>query len=222
LFLILDKPSRDEDERLAEHVTYVHMHNRHPDLDVNVVDPAIMRYYIALARQRRPTVSREVSSYVVDSYVRTSARTLLGVLRLAQALARLRWSDAVEHSDVDEALRLMECSKESLQDEDDKEPDLDKSPISQIFRLIKSMVGSGDKGSKRSQRLKRLGKGPGGERDMDIDSEEEDSTVLSMTEIRARVLSSGYNEVQLMETIATYEDLEIWVRVANNSKIQFI
>ena len=43
LFLILDKPSRDEDERLAEHVTYVHMHNRHPDLDVNVVDPVIMR-----------------------------------------------------------------------------------------------------------------------------------------------------------------------------------
>jgi len=239
LFLILDKPSRDEDERLAEHVTYVHMHNRHPELDFNVIDPVTMRHYIALARQRRPTVPREVSSYVVDSYVRlrkvskdeeqqnkshtyTSARTLLGVLRLAQALARLRWSDVVEHSDVDEALRLMECSKESLQDEDDKEPDLDKSPISQIFRLIKSMAGPGDKGSKRPKRPKRLGKGPGGERDMDVDSEEEDSTVLSMTEIRARVLSSGYNEVQLMETIATYEDLEIWVRVANNSKIQFI
>ena len=180
------------------------------------------RYYIALARQRRPTVSREVSSYVVDSYVRlrkvskdeeqqnkshsyTSARTLLGVLRLAQALARLRCSNVVEHSDVDEALRLMECSKESLQDEDDKEPEVDKSPISQIFRLIKSMAGSGDKGSKRSKRPKRLGKGPGGERDMDVDSddEDEDSTVLSMTEIRARVLSSGYNEVQLMETITT-------------------
>jgi len=239
LFLILDKPSRDEDERLAEHVTYVHMHNRHPDLDVNVIDPAIMRYYIALARQRRPTVSREVSSYVVDSYVRlrkvskdeeqqnkthtyTSARTLLGVLRLAQALARLRWSNVVEHSDVDEALRLMECSKESLQDEDDKEPDLDKSPISQIFRLIKSMAGSGGGGSTmRSKRPKRLGKGPDGERDMDIDSDE-DSTVLSMTEIRARVLSSGYNEAQLMETITTYENLGILVRVANNSKIQFI
>ena len=174
------------------------------------------RYYIALARQRRPTVPREVSSYIVDSYVRlrkaskdeeqqnkthtyTSARTLLGVLRLAQALARLRWSNVVEHSDVDEALRLMECSKESLEDEDDQEPDLDKSPISQIFRLIKNMAGSGDKRSKRSR---RLGKGPGGERDMDIDSDD-DSTVLSMTEIRARVLSSGYNEAQLMETITT-------------------
>lgn len=178
------------------------------------------RYYIALARQRRPTVSREVSSYVVDSYVRlrkvskdeeqqnkthtyTSARTLLGVLRLAQALARLRWSNVVEHSDVDEALRLMECSKESLQDEEDKEPDLDKSPISQIFRLIKSMAGSGGGGSTmKSKRPKRLGKGPDGERDMDIDSDE-DATVLSMTEIRARVLSSGYNEAQLMETITT-------------------
>ena len=215
------------------------------------------RYYIALARQRRPTVSREVSSYVVDSYVRlrkvskeeerqnkthtyTSARTLLGVLRLAQALARLRWSNIVEHSDVDEALRLMECSKESLQDEEDKEPDLDKSPISQIFRLIKSMAGSGDAGSMGSKRPKRLGKGPNGERDMDVDSDYEDSTVLSMTEIRARVLSSGYNEAQLMETITTvslsglycngrfltffqqYENLGVLVRVANNSKIQFI
>ena len=70
-----------------------------------------------------------VSNYVVESYVRlrklskdeeeqkklhthTSARTLLGVLRLAQALARLRFSETVEHPDVDEALRLMECSKE--------------------------------------------------------------------------------------------------------------
>jgi DNA replication licensing factor MCM7 len=98
----------------------------------------------------------------------------------------------------------MECSKESLQDEDDREPDLDKSPISQIFRLIKSMAGSGDGGSKmRSKRPKRLGKGPDGERDMDIDSDDDDPTALSMTEIRGRVLSSGYNEVQLMETITT-------------------
>lgn len=43
LFLILDKPSRDGDERLAEHVTYVHMHNRHPALEYEVIDPLIMR-----------------------------------------------------------------------------------------------------------------------------------------------------------------------------------
>src|ERR1700735_1451457 len=31
LFLMLDTPSRDADEELASHVTYVHMHNKHPE-----------------------------------------------------------------------------------------------------------------------------------------------------------------------------------------------
>lgn len=43
LFLILDKPSRDADERLAEHVTFVHMHNRHPELEHEVIPPNIIR-----------------------------------------------------------------------------------------------------------------------------------------------------------------------------------
>ena len=42
-FLILDKPSRDDDERLAQHVTHVHMHNRHPDLEYEPIDPTLMR-----------------------------------------------------------------------------------------------------------------------------------------------------------------------------------
>jgi DNA replication licensing factor MCM7 len=241
LFLILDKASRDEDERLAEHVTYVHMHNRHPELDVNVIEPIVMRcafpsidchvadiflprHYIAKARQKRPTVPRQVSNYVVDSYVRlrklskeedaenkshtyTSARTLLGILRLAQALARLRWSDYVERFDVDEALRLMECSKESLTDEEDGEHEVDRSVTSQIVRLIKSMAGT-----LLTRHEKRFGKGPGGERDMDVDSDEEDGSILSMMDIRARVLSAGYTEAQLMETIATVSGLNlVWL-----------
>lgn len=167
-----------------------------------------------MARQRRPVVPPEVSNYIVDSYVRlrkmskedeqankshtyTSARTLLGVLRLAQALARLRFADSVEHNDIDEALRLMECSKESLQDDTEKEFEPDKSVVSQIYRLIKGMGGS--KG--RRKRQKRMGKGPAGERDMDVDSDEEDDETLSMVDIRARVLNAGFTEAQLMETI---------------------
>lgn len=174
------------------------------------------RHYIALARQKRPTVPPQVSNYVVNSYVRlrkvskdeeqqnkshtyTSARTLLGVLRLAQALARLRFSDTVEHADVDEALRLMDISKESLQEDADKEYEPDKSAISQIFRLIKGMAGSGRKGQKKRR---RLGKGPGRERDMDISSDEEDTDELALIDVRARVLNSGFTEVQLNDTIA--------------------
>ncbi|KAF8226759.1 minichromosome maintenance protein mcm7p [Tricholoma matsutake] len=241
LFLILDKPSRDDDERLAQHVTYVHMHNRHPELEYDVIEPHVMRHYIALARSKRPTVPPQVSSYVVDSYVRlrklskeeeeqnkshsyTSARTLLGILRLAQALARLRCADTVEHPDVDEALRLMECSKESLQEDSDKEHEPDKSFISQVFRLIKTMTsGEGAPQRKVQRRQKRLGRGPGGERDMDVDSEEEeDDGELSMVDIRARVMNAGWSEAVLMETIIEYENLGIWFRVANGSKLRFM
>ena len=53
LFLILDKPTRDEDERLAQHVTYVHMHNSPPETEFETIDPILVRHYIAGARQKR-------------------------------------------------------------------------------------------------------------------------------------------------------------------------
>ncbi|KAJ6531336.1 MCM-domain-containing protein [Mycena capillaripes] len=249
LFLILDKPSRDDDERLAQHVTYVHMHNTHPELEQDVVEPNIMRHYIAMAREKRPVVPPTVSSYVVDSYVRlrkmgkedeeqgrshtyTSARTLLGVLRLAQALARLRFSDTVEHPDVDEALRLMECSKQSLEDDDGMDQGPDKSAISQIFRLMKQMAGAGAPSRKRKggKKQKRLGRGPNRERDMDVDSDSDDSDdeyggdpeEVSLVDIRARVTTAGFTEAQLNETIAKYEELNVLTRVAGGSKIRFV
>lgn len=43
MFLILDKPDRDGDERLARRVTYVHMNGEHPPLDHEPIDPALMR-----------------------------------------------------------------------------------------------------------------------------------------------------------------------------------
>ncbi|KAH0830689.1 minichromosome maintenance protein mcm7p [Lanmaoa asiatica] len=237
LFLILDKPTREDDERLAQHVTHVHMYNTHPKLEYDVIDPSLMRHYIAQARLKRPIVPPTVSSYIVDSYVRlrklskeeaaqkkshtyTSARTLLGVLRLAQALARLRFADIVEHGDVDEALRLMECSKESLEDDEYKEYEPDRSVISQIFRLIKNMAGEG--GGKGRKKPRRFGKGPGGERDMDVDSSEDDDGELALIDVRSRVLGAGYTEAQLNDTIAEYESIDVWARVANGSKLRFI
>ena len=222
--------------------------------------------YIALARQCRPVVPPDVSSYIVDSYVRlrkqskedsqndrahthTSARTLLGVLRLAQALARLRFAVVVLHADVDEALRLMEASKDSLRDEDgegDAGGDADRSDTSKVYRIIKDMAqagaGGGDSSATR-RRPRRLGRGPGGERDYAEDEDGEGALdVLSMVDIRARVLRAGYTETQLMTTIqevgatvlfwwwalnvpffflVQYEDLNIWTRVANGSKLSF-
>ncbi|KIO19909.1 hypothetical protein M407DRAFT_82167 [Tulasnella calospora MUT 4182] len=237
MFLILDKASFDDDERLAQHVTYVHMHNEHPALDFDPVEPVLMRHYIALARQKRPVVPQSVSAYVVEQYVRlrqvhkiqeeenktygyTSARTLLGVLRLAQALARLRFSDEVSQDDVDEALRLMAKSKDSLRDDDDEgERDADHSVESKIYRIIKDMAASG---KRRAGRGRKIGRGPGGERDMDVDDEDEEAEPeLDMVDVRARVLAKGFTEDQLVATIDEYEDMNVFTRVANGTKLRF-
>ena len=43
MFLILDKPNKADDERLAQHVTHVHMFNAHPPLEYDPVDAMIMK-----------------------------------------------------------------------------------------------------------------------------------------------------------------------------------
>src|SRR5258706_16375179 len=43
MFLILDKPTKADDERLAQHVTHVHMFNTHPPLEYDPVDAIIMK-----------------------------------------------------------------------------------------------------------------------------------------------------------------------------------
>ena len=74
-----------------------------------------------------PTVPDTLADYITGAYVEmrkearnnkdmtfTSARTLLAILRLATALARLRLAQVVEKEDVNEAMRLMEMSRDSL------------------------------------------------------------------------------------------------------------
>merc|ERR1712188_4922 len=89
----------------------------------------------SLARRYSPYIPEELTQHIVRSYVSmrkdedidgqsedgqaggttyTTARTLLSVLRLAQALARLRFEEEVIKEDVDEAIRLMEASSKSL------------------------------------------------------------------------------------------------------------
>lgn len=127
LWLIQDKPDRDNDLRLAKHITYVHSHGTQPPTRIKALDMSVMRRYIALCKRKNPAISPELSDYIVGAYVElrrearnnrdmtfTSARNLLGILRLSTALARLRLSDVVEKDDVAEALRLLEMSKDSL------------------------------------------------------------------------------------------------------------
>jgi len=130
LWLIADKSDREGDLRLARHITYVHQHNTNPPQQHAPLDMKLMRRYIAMCQKQVPLIPKELRDYIVGCYCElrkesrlednkntttfTSARTLLAILRLSTALARLRTSQVVEKDDVSEAIRLMEMSKDSL------------------------------------------------------------------------------------------------------------
>ena len=203
LFLILDTPSRDADEDLARHVTHVHIHNAHPEPAGGglIFSPNEVRQWVARARSFRPVVSKTVSDYLVGAYVsmrqrqkrdesakktftHTSPRTLLGVLRLSQALARLRFAEEVITDDVDEALRLIEVSKASLY-EDDRARRGDMSISSRVFNLIRGMRDSG---------AAATGEGRG---------------ELDLRRVRERVLAKGFTVQQLEACLDEYAELDV-------------
>ncbi|KAL8778036.1 MAG: hypothetical protein Q9194_002224 [Teloschistes cf. exilis] len=214
LFLMLDQPSREADEELAQHVTYVHMNNKHPESEGVVFSPHEVRQYIAQARSWRPVVPKEVSEYMVGSYVRmrqlqkrdeggkkhfthTSPRTLLGIVRLSQALARLRFSAEVATDDVDEALRLVEVSKASLQGSHGGKSD--QSPSSKIYHLIRAMKDSG---------AAAIGEGSRGE--------------LSIKKVRERIIAKGFTSDQFSQALDEYALLDVWQTAAQGTRLVFI
>ncbi|KAL9227631.1 hypothetical protein vseg_003299 [Gypsophila vaccaria] len=149
LWLILDKADMDTDLELARHVVYVHQNRESPALGFTPLEASVLRAYIASARKVSPSVPRELEEYIASAYssIRqeearsdsphsyTTIRTLLSILRLSAALARLRFSNTVAQSDVDEALRLMQMSKFSLYSDDRQKSGLDA--ISDIYSILR-------------------------------------------------------------------------------------
>ncbi|KXS17754.1 MCM-domain-containing protein [Gonapodya prolifera JEL478] len=167
LFLILDKADDDDDTRLAKHVTYVHQHLKQPPTpDSNrLVSIDLMKQYISRARQFRPRLSKQVADYVVNQYVKmrgdqttrelqyTSARTLLSIIRMATAKARLRFSDEATEEDVREAVRLLDVSKSSLATALGAAEDTD--PSDRIYSVLRERAQGAD-GAFRSVRIADL------------------------------------------------------------------
>jgi len=201
LWLIQDKPERQNDLRLAQHITYVHQNSVHPPSQYEPLDMNLMRRYIALCKEKMPTIPIEHTEYIVSAYVEmrkearnsrdmtfTSARTLLAVLRLSTALARLRLAEVVEKEDVDEAMRLMEMSKASLNDE---EPASRKpQAIDAIYGIIREVAGS--------------------------------NRSIKFEDALQRCLSKGFTPAQFDECLTGYENLNIWQINKARTKITFV
>ncbi|CCE64700.1 hypothetical protein TPHA_0I01960 [Tetrapisispora phaffii CBS 4417] len=210
LFLMLDIPNKDDDAKLAEHVAYVHMHNKQPTLDFEPIDSDSMREFIALAKTKRPVMSAEVNEYVINAYInlrqdskremdskfsfgQATPRTLLAIIRLSQALAKLRLADTVDVEDIEEALRLIRVSKESLYSEVNGKKD-DESPTTKIFTVIKKMA------LEDSKEVKSL------------------SYEAVVKSIRAR----GFTMLQLNNCIQEYTYLNVWHLINEGTILKFV
>ncbi|GFZ13796.1 minichromosome maintenance (MCM2/3/5) family protein [Actinidia rufa] len=127
-YTVIPIPSPQRQSELARHVVYVHQNKESPALGFTPLDPSVLRAYISAARKLCPCIPKDLEEYIATAYSGiqqdeaksntphsyTTVRTLLSILRKSAALARLRFSDTVAQSDVDEALRLMQMSKFSL------------------------------------------------------------------------------------------------------------
>jgi DNA replication licensing factor MCM7 len=199
IFLILDNPTQDGDEKLAQHVTYVHRFSKHPEMETVPLSPTMIRNYITKAKSFRPIVPQEVGDYVVSSYTKlrqeskhrikndpkrsfgqATPRTLLGILRMAQALARLRFASVVTQDDIDESLRLIEVARSSFAREDERRTD--ESPTTKIYQILQDLAT-------RDGRVKDN---------------------LPLADVRNAVLAKGHVETQFREFLEEYTRLNVF------------
>ena len=201
----LDSDDEEGNNRPAENNDY--------NEEKGIVSPRLLREYITRARRHDPVVPPEVAPYIVEAYVslrmqdrpgkRTgkagdqtamTARQLLSILRLGQALARLRFSDFVAREDVDEAIRLTHMSKASLSEETGEvgKKVRREDVMSRIFNIIR-----------------------------DYSATSNNKTVeLKLAE--AMVIRKGFTVQQLQSCLEEYEALEVLQVNQNRTQVHFI
>ena len=120
IFVITDRPNKEEDRKLAEYVLDFHR-NRFPEVMDNIIPPDLLKKYIAYARKYiRPRLSEEAKKRLVDFYVSMRERSetpdspvaitprqLEALVRLAEAHAKMALREIVTEEDAIAAIELM-------------------------------------------------------------------------------------------------------------------
>jgi len=205
-FAILDTPDEDNDEALARHITYVHCHNKHPELDFEPISSEFLRAYICQARKLEPTIPDELHTQIIGRYVSMrleneqndrrgnrrkfcTARMLLAMLRMSQALARLHMRDEVTIDDIEEAQRLVEASKPP---DNNKKQNAPSSPVDAIYKIIESF------------------------------SNQQKNNEISVDAISRRLTNRGFDDDELQKCLDMYEDLGVWTVNTDRTLLRWI
>ncbi|KAB2047261.1 hypothetical protein ES319_A13G032800v1 [Gossypium barbadense] len=126
IYLILDKADEQTDRRLAKHIVSLHFEDTEI-AEHDVIDLATLTAYVSYARKNiHPKLSDEAAEELTRGYVEmrkrgnfpgsskkvitATPRQIESLIRLSEALARIRFSETVEMRDVTEAFRLLEVA----------------------------------------------------------------------------------------------------------------
>ncbi|KDO22415.1 hypothetical protein SPRG_11368 [Saprolegnia parasitica CBS 223.65] len=126
IYLILDRPNAEADRQLARHIVSLYydsysIHNARGHMKASeVISMSVLSDYIAYAKDHvQPQLSEAAAKDLVAAYlelrrmgsnrknITATPRQLESLIRIAEALAKMRLADTVTSRDVTEALRLM-------------------------------------------------------------------------------------------------------------------
>ena len=124
IYLVLDKTDPAGDRRLARHLVALH-YEQPPPRAAGAIPAALLTDYISYARAHvHPELSDAAASALVEGYIgmrrvgsaggrktiSATPRQLESLIRLSEALARMRLCSVVDADDVGEALRLVKVA----------------------------------------------------------------------------------------------------------------
>ncbi|KAM7470817.1 hypothetical protein LguiA_009000 [Lonicera macranthoides] len=126
IYLILDKADEQTDRRLAKHIVALHFEDPE-NSEQDVIDLPTLTAYLSYARKNiHPQLSDEAAEQLTSGYVEmrrrgnfpgsskkvitATPRQIESLIRLSEALARIRFSEVVEKRDVLEAFRLLDVA----------------------------------------------------------------------------------------------------------------
>jgi DNA replication licensing factor MCM4 len=137
IYLVLDKPNMETDRRLAQHLVSLYYSDEEKEEErqreeqnqlIQPVDQTFLKEYILFARNNIfPDISQEAENLLVANYlemrslsggrgvktISATPRQLESLIRLSQALAKMRLSEFVTANDVKEATRLMKVATQT-------------------------------------------------------------------------------------------------------------
>lgn len=157
VFLLLDCDKElSEDSFLAKHILNVHQLKAVSNFGQSF-SREFVRNYIQEAKLYNPKIPKKLHNFIIQKYVEKrrddrdvslkeghqyiTPRSLLAIIRLSQSLARLRFSEEVDQFDINEAIRLSEASRESVnRNISEKNAQEQKSSTDTLFLILRKMA----------------------------------------------------------------------------------